>query len=74
MRLSAGAGDRLHGFRFQIDLANQMILSIGDVQRLAVQHHSLRPKERSAVESAILGAVRARADGFNQRAVKFRYD
>ena len=51
-----------------------MILGIGDVKRLAIQHHALRSKERGAFERAVVGAVRSRADGFKQRAVQFCYD
>src|SRR6266496_1851705 len=47
-----------------------MIFSIGDVQSLAVQNHSLRPEECCAIESAVAGSVFAGADCFEQSAVE----
>src|SRR5439155_11853332 len=53
LRLSPRSGDCLHGLGFQIHLANQMVLGIGDVKRVAVEHHALRTKERGAIEWSI---------------------
>src|SRR5947208_596398 len=72
-RLLARSGDCLHGFRFQVDLTNQMVLSISDVHHVAVEHHALRSKESSLFERAVLGAVRSGTDCFYQLAVEFRY-
>src|SRR5712664_4619173 len=71
-RLASGAGDCLYNFCFQIDLPNQMILSIRDVQRLACEHHALRPKEGSLIERSVLGPMSSSTDGFDQCAVEFR--
>ena len=67
------SGDRLHSFRFQVDLTNQMVLSIGDVQRLAREHQALRPEERGLIERSVLGSMRSGTDSFDQRAIEFRY-
>src|SRR6266571_4714484 len=47
-----------------------MIFSIGDVQSLAVQDHSLWPEECCAIERAVAAAVFAGADCFKQSAVE----
>ena len=68
-RLLACAGDRRDCFRFQINCANQMILCIRDIQRIAIERHSLRPEKRCTIERAIVLPVGAGADCFNQSAV-----
>src|SRR5258708_31426710 len=74
-RLLTGARDGRHCLRFQIDLTNQMVFSIRDVERFAVQRHSLWTKETGGIVRSVSGAMRASSDCFQQRAVKFcHYD
>ena len=40
--LLAGAGDRRHRLRSQVDLPQQVVFGVGDVERLAEQRAALR--------------------------------
>src|SRR5581483_23429 len=73
-RLLPGARYRGHGPGLQIDCANQVILSIRDVKSVTVERHPLRPKEGRVIECAVVLPVRARADRFDQSAVRLRDD
>jgi hypothetical protein len=51
-----------------------MIARVGDVERVAFEREALRPPEGGGVERAVLRALRARADGLDERAVEPRDD
>ena len=59
--LLARAGHRLHRLRLQVERANQVVLAVGHVERVAAQGHALRIVERRLVERAVVLARLARA-------------
>src|SRR5256885_9242992 len=71
MRLQASAGSGLHRARFEINLTEQMVLSIGDVKRVAVERHSLRTGKAGRFERTADHAMHASADYVDQRPIKF---
>src|SRR5437899_3953480 len=65
IRLLSGPGDRLHSFRIQIDFANQMVFSVRNVQRFAVQRHALRSIESCSIEWPVVAPMSASANRFD---------
>src|SRR5438874_13335863 len=47
-----------------------MIFGIGNIERVAIKRQTLRSEERRAIKGAIVGAMWAGADGFEQRAAE----
>lgn len=69
--LFAGAGHGVDRARWEIDDAHLVILGVGDIQlAVGAKHHSLRTIKPRLGEDAVVVALQARADGFNQLAIE----